>query len=98
MKLLVVVSEFPKITETFPRGWDERLLALEGVPGAYCLEPHDMAAAKCLVGRDKDRDQLRYLIVAGFLQEETILSRVKTVPIPEKVIANGLAFLQSITK
>ena len=84
-----------RVTETFPGGWDERLLALEGVPGAFCLEPHDMAAAKCLVGRSKDRDQLRFLL-AEFLQEETLRERLMTIAMPENVIAKGLTFLQTV--
>lgn len=84
-----------KITETFPRGWEERLLPLAEVPGARCLEPHDMAAAKCLVGREKDRKHLRYLI-GGFLQEELIRQRVRTIPMPENILTKGLDFLQSV--
>lgn len=32
--------------ENFPPGWEDRLIPLEGVPNVFCLEPHDMAAAK----------------------------------------------------
>jgi len=55
----------PKVAETFPSGWENRLTPLGGVEGALCLDPHDMAAAKCLLRRDKDRVQLRYLVHLG---------------------------------
>ena len=37
----------PFAFEEFPEGWENRLLPLPGVERVFCLDPHDMAAAKC---------------------------------------------------
>lgn len=41
----------PIAFENFPPGWHDRLVPLDGCPGVFCLEPHDMAVAKLFAGR-----------------------------------------------
>ncbi len=48
----------PKIVENFPAGWESRVVSLPGVDRVRCLDPHDMAAAKCRVARPKDAKQI----------------------------------------
>ena len=86
----------PKVTETFPLGWEDRLSALPGVDGAFCLDPHDMAAAKCLIGREKDGVQLRFLIGAGILDPSLRHKRLDTLLLPEDTIAAGIRFLDEL--
>jgi len=85
----------PKITETFPGGWEERLTALPGVDGAWSLDPHDMAAAKCLSGREKDRTQLQFLLGTGILDADLLRERLAGLLLPKDIIATARRFLDS---
>jgi len=76
----------PRVTETFPKNWESRLISLDGVDSVFCLDPHDMAAAKCLVGRDKDRNQLIYLLNEGYLDPLILKSRVEELELVPKMI------------
>ncbi len=67
----------PKIVETFPAGWEERVVSLEGVERVKCLDPHDMAAAKCRMARPKDAKQLEWLAKRGFIDLETVRIRLR---------------------
>jgi hypothetical protein len=86
----------PKVTETFPLGWEDRLSALPGVEGAFCLDPHDMAAAKCLIGRDKDRVQLKFLIGAGIIDPGLLRNRLADLHLPEATVAAAGRFLDEL--
>ena len=86
----------PKVTETFPKGWEDRLVALEGVDFVYCLEPHDMAAAKCLVGREKDSAQLKFLINGAYLDPELLQKRVSGIDLEPKMVLKIHHFLDSV--
>lgn len=64
-------------TSHLPRGWKLRLVALpsgdtEGVRG-LCLDPHDLAIAKYVAGRDKDFLFNRELIARGLLEQDRLL-------------------------
>ncbi len=53
------VDPVDETTATLPEGWRERIVVLppgdtEGVTG-LCLDPHDLAIAKYVARRDKDR-------------------------------------------
>ncbi len=86
----------PKVAETFPTGWEDRLSRLPGVAGAFCLDPHDMAAAKCLIGREKDRVQLQFLIGAEILDPGLLRGRLDDIRLAEDAIAGGLRFLDEL--
>jgi hypothetical protein len=65
----------------FPKGWKERLIpvstpATNGVTG-LCAEPHDLAVAKLLAGRDKDLKYVRSLLASGHLKPGTLLERAE---------------------
>ncbi len=60
-------------TATLPRGWKGRLVHLppgdtDGVSG-LCLDPHDLAIAKYVAARDKDRLFTRQLAQRGIIAE-----------------------------
>ena len=86
----------PKVAETFPSGWEDRLSALPGVEGAFCLDPHDMAAAKCLIGREKYQTQLLFLIDAGFLDPLLLRERLAGVRMEKTIVAGGVRFLDGM--
>jgi hypothetical protein len=64
-------------TATLPRGWKGRLVHLppgdtDGVTG-LCLEPHDLAIAKYVARREKDRVFVRELARRGLLSRDRLL-------------------------
>lgn len=79
----------PLAFEEFPKGWDERLVPLSGVERVFCLEPHDMAAAKCQAGRPKDIELLALLIATGRLDPAEITERLYLVPMREAMIVKS---------
>jgi hypothetical protein len=68
-------------TSTLPEGWMERLIPYpltddpEGVIG-WCLDPHDLAVAKAVAGREKDARFLRALAHAGLIDPHEVLRRL----------------------
>jgi hypothetical protein len=74
-------------TATLPKGWKGRLVNLppgdtDGVTG-LCLEPHDLAIAKYVAGRDKDR------IFTRALTERRIVSRTRLLAFLEQTKVNN---------
>jgi len=86
----------PKVTETFPSGWESRLRSLDGLVDVFFLEPHDMAAVKCLVGRDKDGTQLAYLLQNGMLDAEKLRSRIDQLSTSSEKLLQGHRFLDKL--
>jgi hypothetical protein len=78
-------------TATLPAGWAERLVRLEnentaGATG-WCLDVHDLAAAKLVAGRDKDLTFLRVLLKELMVDVPTLQERITTLPVPtERVV------------
>jgi hypothetical protein len=76
-------------TATLPQGWRDRLIELapgdtEGVRG-LCLEPHDLAIAKYVANREKDRVFVVQLARRGITDRNTLLSRLAKTQIPKEV-------------
>jgi hypothetical protein len=74
-------------TAVLPKGWKGRLVNLspgdtEGVKG-LCLEPHDLAIAKYVASREKDRIFTRELARRGLLSEAKLLSLLDQTPVDE---------------
>jgi hypothetical protein len=68
-----------------PKGWKGRLVNLppgdtDGVVG-LCLEPHDLAIAKHVAGREKDRVFTRELSRRGLLSKERLLALLEQTPV-----------------
>lgn len=55
----------------------------------FCLEPHDMAAAKCQAGRPKDVELLALLISTGRLRPEDVTERLRHVTMREAMIVRS---------
>lgn len=68
-------------TCTLPHGWMERLVpyplddSSEAVIG-WCLEPHDLAVAKAVAGREKDAAFIRAIARAGLIDPRQALRRL----------------------
>jgi hypothetical protein len=75
----------PLVTETFPRGWEERLVPLPGCEAARCLDPHDLAAVKMQAGRKKDLDLCAALLAKGKLQADLVSDRLQETRMADRV-------------
>jgi len=67
-------------TATLPAGWRERLILVTGentrfVRG-WCLEIHDLAIAKYVAGREKDRDFTKALARHAMVRRELLEQRL----------------------
>jgi hypothetical protein len=76
-------------TAVLPKGWKKRLVKLpagetEGITG-MCLDPHDLAIAKYVADREKDRIFTRELAVRGIVSRERLLALLETTPLDEIV-------------
>jgi len=79
----------PEISDMFPQGWEERLIPVPDVERAFCIEPHDMAAAKCQAGRPKDIELLALLISSGRIDPEVVTERLFGVAMREAMIVTS---------
>lgn len=71
-----------KKTATLPQGWEDRLIPVRGEYHnhvGYCLDPHDLCAAKLIANRDKDREFVIALINSGHINPVTISERLRRV-------------------
>lgn len=72
-------------TAKLPIGWENRVVRVQN-PNTdnkigYCLEPHDMAAAKLVASREKDKPFVSAMLRLGVIQEATLAERLTTLPI-----------------
>jgi hypothetical protein len=77
----------PAVKETFPRGWEERLVPLPGCEAARCLDPHDLGAIKLQAGREKDLALCAALLAAGILKPDLIRDRFQKTRMTEHMMA-----------
>lgn len=72
-------------TAVLPAGWQERLVKLQNENTdrkiGWCLEPHDLAAAKLVAGREKDGPFVQTMLRHGLIQLNTLLDRVQALPV-----------------
>ena len=85
---------------TLSDGWKDRTVAVSGrgleASTGWCLESHDLAAAKLAAFREKDRDFVRTLITEGLVKADTLLDRIGQLPIDDTTRARLLQWV-SIT-
>ena len=86
----------PKIGEQFPADWESRLLPLPDVPRTKCLEPHDLAVAKCRTGREKDFSLLISLAKAEKIDLDLVKIRMRNTTMIESEIVVAHKNLQYI--
>ncbi len=76
-------------TAVLPKGWKARLVNLpegetDGVRG-LCLDPHDLAIAKYVAGRDKDLVFTRELAIRGLVAQDRLKVLLDETPVSEEV-------------
>ena len=76
-------------TAVLPKGWKARLVNLpegetDGVRG-LCLDPHDLAIAKYVAGRDKDLVFTRELATRGLVAQNRLMVLLDDTPVSEEV-------------
>lgn len=73
-------------TAILPEGWMERLIRVEnentGGAIGWCLEAHDLAAAKLAAGRDQDRQFVQVLLTEQLVSTDQLAERIATLPLP----------------
>jgi hypothetical protein len=80
---------FEETTATLPKGWKGRLVNLPkgdtgGVTG-LCLDPHDLAIAKYVAGREKDVLFTRGLASRGIVSSERLLALLDQTSVSDEV-------------
>ncbi len=73
----------PEIVETFPSGWEARLIPLSGYDDVFCLDPYDVALVKLVVGRKKDLALVGWLVKTGRLAIDKLEVRYRETPLAE---------------
>jgi hypothetical protein len=86
----------PLVTENFPPGWESRLIPLADLAEVFCLEPHDMAVAKLMVGRPKDLAFLAELLKTARLSAGVLQGRLRATPMVEAMIVKTHARLAAV--
>ncbi|MGH8228255.1 MAG: DUF6036 family nucleotidyltransferase [Steroidobacteraceae bacterium] len=76
-------------TATLPKGWKGRLVNLapgvtEGAQG-LCLDPHDLAIAKYVASREKDRTFTRELAARGLVSQDRLLALLEQTPVASEI-------------
>lgn len=88
-------------TAIAPLGWQERLVSFatagSGDGHGWCLERHDLAAAKLAAGRMKDYEFVEALLDAGLLDLTEVTGRLELLP-RERVLPGYLAKARSWVK
>lgn len=79
----------PKIGEQFPVGWEERLVEIPELPRVRCLDPHDLAVAKCRTGREKDLELLQFLAKQRKLDLNQVEQRLRDTVMTEAQIVKA---------
>ena len=86
-------------TATLPRGWEERLIAINtpGTRGAtgWCLELHDLLLSKYVAGREKDESFCRAAAAHGLADRATLERRVENMDLQPAVRALVLGRIAS---
>lgn len=74
-------------TAVLSDGWQERLVKLQNeqtdLKLGWCLEPHDLAAAKLVAGRDKDGPFVATMLRHGIISADTLAARIDALPVDE---------------
>jgi hypothetical protein len=72
-------------TAILPAGWMNRLVRVEnentGGAIGWCLEAHDLAAAKLAAGRDQDLRFVQVLLAERLVGAGTLAERIDTLPL-----------------
>lgn len=81
---------------TLPPAWNQRLIPVPAVNGAFALNPHDLAAVKLLVGRPKDLALLRTLHAHKLFDPSTVRECIDSYILPVESLPRLHSNFQSI--
>lgn len=95
-------------TVTLPVGWRNRLVKVQNANTAapsgrpqftgWCLDPHDLCAAKLCAGREKDTNFVGALLKAGLVHGDVLHERLSSLEAHhESVAQQALIWLSSIS-
>jgi len=79
-------------TAVLPKGWVHRLIPeVDPASGAtgWCLDPHDLAAAKLIAGRPKDLDFVQVLIDARLVDPAVVDDAIASISDDRSTAASG---------
>lgn len=89
-------------TSVLPVGWESRLVKIQNANTdlkiGYCLEPHDLPAAKLAAGREKDWEFVRVMLSHGLAQPDTLNQRIASLPISEARKTALLRWVQGVAR
>jgi hypothetical protein len=72
------------IVETFPAGWEKRCIHISEKPLVQALHPHDIAAMKLVLGREKDVAFLASAVRARLISMDQLRSAYNLMNLGEK--------------
>lgn len=88
-------------TAKLPGGWEQRLIKIQNASTdlkiGYCLEPHDLAAAKLAAGREKDYAFVKKMLGQGLADRTVLLTRVADLPVRAEMISQLSAWISACT-
>ena len=87
-------------TAVLPEGWRDRLVLVSGpntrqVRG-WCLEVHDLAAAKLVAGREKDLEFVRILTGRGYAHKHILAERLARTTLSGAILSAVEARLRAL--
>lgn len=84
-------------TASLPKGWQDRLIRIQNqntdLKVGLCLEPHDLAVAKLIAGREKDWSYLSSMMRASLVSPEVVLERLEQTDAQPAQIAKAKEWL-----
>lgn len=88
-------------TAKLPGGWSERCVPVQNANTrnciGWCLEGHDLALAKLVAFRDKDRSFVRVLLRERLVESSELLARVPNLPVEPEVQERVAVWIRGIT-
>lgn len=74
-------------TAVLPSGWQSRLVKVQNentdLKIGWCLEPHDLAAAKLAAGRGKDLAFVAALLAHHLVNTDALIERIDAMPLTD---------------
>ena len=87
----------PEIVEQLPPDWEQRLVPVPRVAGAFAISPSDLACAKCLVGRPKDVSLIAHLLKLGHVEESRVSELLQSMALHEPLDRRAFSALHRAT-
>src|SRR6266567_1829845 len=88
----------PSIAETLPHGWETRLRPMQGYPDVFTIDHYDLALVKLTLGRPKDLELLRAMLLLGILEPARLRDHYQQAPLGEREAAAAGRNLHEVLK